>query len=168
MIALDCDEQNLLIINISGGGLLSTFDRAGLHGDYHMKKNEDRKIAEQTFLSDRGRITNKELAKRLGIHPATVARWKKLDEWDMKLVQSVTSPEGSAGLEEDFYKVDLRHIALLNERMDAYLQKKELLPSEILELAEAKYHLMNCMEIISDQMRYPVMDEFQEEEEDFD
>jgi hypothetical protein len=52
--------------------------------------------------------------------------------------------------------------------MDAYLQKKELLPSEILELAEAKYHLMNCMEIISDQMRYPVMDEFQEEEEDFD
>ena len=97
-----------------------------------------------------------------------MARWKKLDEWDLKLVQSVTSPEGSAGLEEDFFKVDLRHIALLNERIDAYLQKKELLPSEILELSEAKYHLMNCMEIISDQMRYPVMDEFQEEDQDFD
>jgi hypothetical protein len=133
-----------------------------------MKKNEDRKNAEQTFLNDRGRITNKELAKRLGVHPATVARWKKLDEWDLKLVQSVTSSEGSTGLEEDFFKVDLRHITLLNERIDGYLQKKELLPSEILELAEAKYHLMNCMEIISDQMRYPSVDEFQQEDENFD
>jgi len=133
-----------------------------------MKKNDDRKIAEQTFLSDRGRITNKELAERLGVHPATVARWKKLDEWDLKLVRSVTSPEGSEGLEEQIFGVDLRHIALLNERIGAYLQKKELLPSEILELAEAKYHLMNCMEIISDQIRYPIMDEFQEEDEDFD
>ncbi|MGB6068894.1 MAG: phage terminase small subunit-related protein [Desulfomonilaceae bacterium] len=133
-----------------------------------MKKNEDRKIAEETFLNDRGRITNKELAKRLGVHPATVARWKKIDEWDMKLVQSVTSPGDSAGLEEDFFKVDLRHIALLNERIDGYLQKKELLPSEILQLAEAKYHLVNCMEIISDQMRYPAMDQFQDEDEEFD
>ncbi len=133
-----------------------------------MKKNEDRKVAEQAFLSDRGRITNKELAKRLGVHPATVARWKKLDEWDMKLVQSVTSPEGSASLEEDLFRTDMRHITLLNERIDSYLKKKELLPSEILELAEAKYHLMNCMEIISDQMRYPVMDEFQEEDNNFD
>jgi hypothetical protein len=133
-----------------------------------MKKNEDRKVAEQAFLSDRGRITNKELAKRLGVHPATVARWKKLDEWDLKLVQSVTSPEGTVGLEEDFFKTDVRHITLLNERIDSYLKKKELLPSEILELAEAKYHLMNCMEIISDQMRYPVIDEFQEENDNFD
>ncbi len=133
-----------------------------------MKKNEDRKIAEETFLNDRGRITNKELAKRLGVHPATVARWKKIDEWDMKLVQSVTSPGDSTGLEEDFFKVDLRHIALLNERIDGYLQKKELLPSEILQLAEAKYHLVNCMEIISDQMRYPAMDQFQDEDEEFD
>jgi Phage terminase small subunit len=137
-------------------------------GDNPMKKNEDRKVAEQAFLSDRGRITNKELAKRLGVHPATVARWKKIDEWDLKLVQSVTSPEGAAGLEEDFFKTDVRHITLLNERIDSYLKKKELLPSEILELAEAKYHLMNCMEIISDQMRYPVMDEFQEEDDNFD
>ena len=90
---------------------MSTSHRSGLQEITYMKKNEDRKIAEQTFLSDRGRITNKELAKRLGVHPATVARWKKLDEWDLKLVQSVTSPEGSAGLEEDFFKVDLRHIS---------------------------------------------------------
>ncbi len=49
-----------------------------------MKKNQDRKNAEKTFLQDRGRITNKEMAKKLGVHPATIARWKKTDEWDVK------------------------------------------------------------------------------------
>jgi DNA-binding Lrp family transcriptional regulator len=131
-----------------------------------MKKNEDRKKAEKAFLGDRGRITNKELAKQLGVHPATVARWKKLDEWDLKLVQSVATPESPG--EEDFYAVDLRHIALLNERIDGYLRKQELLASEILELAEAKFHLMNCMEIIKDQMRFPLSEQFDDEERDFD
>src|SRR5208337_5506698 len=133
-----------------------------------MRKNEDRKVAEQTFLRDRGRISNKELAGRLGVHPATVARWKKLDEWDLKLLQSVGSSEDNLLGEEDFYDADLRHIALLNERIDAYLQKKELLPSEILELAEAKYHIMSCKEIIHDHMRYPAMDQYDQREQDFD
>lgn len=133
-----------------------------------MRKNDHRKTAEMAFLKDRGRITNKELAKQLGVHPATVARWKKLDEWDMKLVQSVTSSEESSAFESDFYKADLRHINALNESIDAYLRRKELLPSEILDLAQAKFHLMNCMEIINDQMRYPLVDDFHEEDENFD
>jgi hypothetical protein len=133
-----------------------------------MRKNEDRKVAEETFLGDRGRITNKELAGKLGVHPATVARWKKLDEWDLKLLQSVGSSEDNLPGEEDFYDADLRHIALLNERIDGYLQKKELLSSEILELAEAKYHIMNCKEIIHDRMRYPAIDQYDQREQDFD
>jgi hypothetical protein len=133
-----------------------------------MKKNEDRKVAEQTFLTDRGRITNKELAKKLDVHPATVARWKKLDEWDRKLVQSVATPEGALDTDYDTYQVDLRHIALLNDRIDAYLQKRELLPQEILELAQAKFHIMSCMEIMNDHMRYPVGEGFDEDERDFD
>jgi len=133
-----------------------------------MKKNEDRMLAEKAFLDDRGRITNKELAKRLGVHPATVARWKKLDEWDLKLVQSVTSPDDAAAIVDDMFKVDLRHIALLNERMDNYLHKKELLASEILELAQAKFHIISCMEIINDQMRYPGFHPIVDEETDFD
>lgn len=132
-----------------------------------MKKNEDRKLAEEIFLRERGRITNKELAAQLEVHPATVARWKKLDEWDLKLIQAVTSPEEPEFDEREFYETDLRHVRLLNERIDSYLRKRELLPSEIRELAEAKYHIMNCMEIIHDQMRYPLVDEFEENERDF-
>jgi hypothetical protein len=138
---------------------------ATLAGDNPMRKNEARKIAERAFLDDRGRITNKEIAQKLGIHPATVARWKKLDEWDVKLVQSLSKFSEGEPKSEDVYAVDLRHLSLLNERIDAYLRKKELLPSEILELAEAKYHIMSCMEMINEQMRYVFSDDFPEDEE---
>ena len=130
-----------------------------------MRKNEARKIAERAFLDDRGRVTNKEIAQKLGIHPATVARWKKLDEWDLKLVQSLSRSSEGQEKGEDFYAVDMRHLNLLNERMDSYLRKKELLPSEILELAEAKYHIMSCMEMINEQLRYSISEEFHEDEE---
>jgi hypothetical protein len=132
-----------------------------------MRKNEDRKLAEETFLRDRGRITNKDLAEALGVHPATVARWKKLDEWDLKLVQSVSDPEGSDDA-DDMYQLDLKHLGLLNERIEAYLGKEELLPSEILELAQAKFHIMQCMEIINDQLKYPLFQDFEEGQYDFD
>lgn len=121
-----------------------------------MKKNEDRKRAEEIFLAERGRITYKELSKQLRIHPATVARWRDEDDWDGKLDAVKTLPQEPEAAEEDSYDIDLRHIRLLNERIDLYLRKKELLASEIRELAEAKFHLMNCMEIVHDQTRYPL------------
>jgi hypothetical protein len=133
-----------------------------------MKKNEDRKIAEKTFLGDRGRITNKELAEKLGVHPATVARWKKIDEWDRKLVQSVTASQDTIHKEDDVFTTDLRHIAMLNERLENYLQKKELLPYEILELAEAKYRIMTCVEIIEDRIRFDSEDDLPDEDREFD
>ena len=129
-----------------------------------MRKNEDRKQAEQRFLRDRGRVTNKELAKALGVHPATVARWKKLDEWDVKLVQSISTPQEAVAGDDDFFEVDLRQLNQLNDRIDGHLQKKELLPAEILDLAQAKFHIMSCMEIIRDHMRYPPTDTWYEEE----
>ena len=126
-----------------------------------MKKNEDRKTAEQIFLDERGRITNKELAEQLVVHPATVARWRKLDEWDLKLVREVTEQSvASDQEEEDLYSDDLRQLRALNERIESYLRKQELLPDEILKLAQAKLHIMNCMEIINDQMRYPFEPEY--------
>lgn len=130
-----------------------------------MKKYEDRKEAEKIFLEERGRVTNKELAHRLKIHPATVARWRKVDEWDLKLVQAVATPSRPAAQEEDYYEADLRHLRMLNERIEAYLQKRELLPSEILELAEAKFQIMNCMELVFDQMRYPPPEQFSDSDD---
>lgn len=133
-----------------------------------MKKNEHRKMAEKAFLTDRGRITNKDLAERLGVHPATVARWKKIDEWDLKLVRSVTVADSDQEAGDDYFVADLRHIGLINERIEAYLKKKELLPSEILELAEAKFNLMSCMAMIDDRTRFPHTGDLESLEDDFD
>jgi hypothetical protein len=131
-----------------------------------MRKNNDRKQAEQAFLNERGRITNKELAEQLNVHPASVARWRRLDEWDAKLLQRLNEPEESEAGEDDPYSVDIRQLRSLNERIEAYLKKQELLPSEILQLAEAKFHIMNCMELIRNEMRYPLIDGFESDEEE--
>ena len=118
-----------------------------------MKKNQDRKNAERNFLKDRGRITNKEMAKKMGVHPATIARWKKADEWDLKLIQTISDENVVEAGEEDFFKVDLRHLNLLNERIEIHLQKKDLLSSEILDLSQAKLNIISCVEILNEQIK---------------
>lgn len=125
-----------------------------------MKKNQDRKVAETKFLEDKGRITNKEMARKLGVHPATVARWKKADEWDLKLMQTISQPEPRINNHQDVFDIDIEHIRMLNERIGSYLAKKDLLTSEILELSEAKLNLINCMEIINEHSRFLVDREF--------
>ncbi len=125
-----------------------------------MKKNQDRKVAETKFLEDKGRITNKEMAKTLGVHPATVARWKKADEWDIKLMQSLSQPEPRISHDQNVYRTDLDHIRLLNERIDSYLARRDLLSSEILELSQAKLNLINCLEIIGEHTGFSVDREF--------
>ncbi|MCL5123225.1 MAG: phage terminase small subunit-related protein [Deltaproteobacteria bacterium] len=119
-----------------------------------MKKNQDRKNAEKVFLKDSGRITNKEMAKKLGVHPATIARWKKVDEWDLKLIQNITDKNHSQPEEKDFLEIDMRHLNMLNDRIEAHLERKELLPSEILELSQAKLNIISCIEILNEQFRY--------------
>ena len=56
--------------------------------------------------------------------------------------------------EEDFFKIDIKHLNLLNERIEAHLQKKELLSSEILELSQAKLNIISCIEILNEQFKY--------------
>lgn len=131
-----------------------------------VKRDDDRKLSERLFLEHRGRITNKEIAKRIKAHPATIARWKKMDEWDLKLIRAFNEPEPEE--DEELYTRDSRQIDLLNERIDRYLERKELLPSEIRDLAEAKFHLMQCSEIINDQMRYSLFDHYYDEDRDPD
>jgi len=135
-----------------------------------MKKNQDRKNAEKTFLQDRGRITNKEMAKKLGVHPATIARWKKTDEWDVKLIQTISDiNDSNTTEEEDSFNTDMRHLNLLNERIEARLQKKELLSSEILELSQAKLNIISCIEILNDQLKYSDIRKIQlRENQEFD
>jgi len=93
------------------------------------------------------------MAKKMGVHPATIARWKKADEWDLKLIQTISDENVVEAGEEDFFKVDLRHLNLLNERIEVHLQKKDLLSSEILDLSQAKLNIISCVEILNEQIK---------------
>ena len=102
--------------------------------------------------------------------PATIARWKKTDEWDVKLIQTISDINDSDTTEEeDSFNTDMRHLNLLNERIEARLQKKELLSSEILELSQAKLNIISCIEILNDQLKYSDIRKIQlRENQEFD
>ena len=44
------------------------------------------------------------------------------------------------------------------KKIDAYLERRDLLPSEIRDLAEAKYNMINCFEVLHDRMHYEHME----------
>jgi transposase len=48
-------------------------------------RKEARTKAESIFLEVQGKISNVEIAKRVGAHPLTVGKWKRDDDWTGKL-----------------------------------------------------------------------------------
>ena len=48
-------------------------------------KRGTKERAERIFLDADGGITNVEIAKRLGVHPLTVGRWKRQEGWESNL-----------------------------------------------------------------------------------
>ncbi len=50
-------------------------------------KKEAREQAERIFVKSQGKLSNVEIAKKVGVNPLTVGRWKRGDEWATKLAQ---------------------------------------------------------------------------------
>lgn len=46
-----------------------------------VRKKAARDKAIKLYLDADGNITNKDLAKRVGVSPATISKWKQLDNW---------------------------------------------------------------------------------------
>lgn len=55
-------------------------------------QKEARTKAEKVFLEAKGKISNVEIAKRVGAHPITVGKWKKQDNWAGKLAAGQAKP----------------------------------------------------------------------------
>lgn len=55
-------------------------------------QKEARTKAERVFLEAKGKITNVEIAKKVGAHPITVGKWKKEDNWAGKLAAGQAKP----------------------------------------------------------------------------
>ncbi|MEW6140488.1 MAG: phage terminase small subunit-related protein [Thermodesulfobacteriota bacterium] len=51
-------------------------------------KREARKEAESIFLASEGKISNTEIAKKVGANAITVGKWKRKDDWESKLASA--------------------------------------------------------------------------------
>jgi uncharacterized protein YjcR len=112
-----------------------------------MLKNEARKLALQTYLEEVGLIANNELAKRLSVHAATIARWKRTDNWQEELEQFRQNNERPT---EDL-NTDITDFKEISRRLSALAKDTDLNASSIYYLAKAKCWMMKCRELILDE-----------------
>jgi uncharacterized protein YjcR len=104
------------------------------------------------YMEAAGNITNKDLAKRVGVSPATISKWKLVDNWIDKLTPEEEVMEAPVEVKEA-RDLDIGELASpeqiieLNRRIDSLLKRDYLSASEIADLAEAKSDLLDAVEI---------------------
>ena len=97
-----------------------------------------------------GNITNRDLAKRVGVTPATISKWKQTDGWIDQLAP--WEAEVTAELREEA-ELDIGELASpeqiiqINQRIDSLLKRDYLTASEVADLAEAKSALLEAVDI---------------------
>lgn len=150
---------------------LKTVKRAGSKPPSGVvRKKEAQERAFEMYMDAGGNITNKDLAKKVGVTPATVAIWKRLDSWIEQIKEQPLEPEAelapepepasvdesenavSQALEEqpDLDMGDLaapEQIIQINQKIGALLQRDYLSAEEVAHLAEAKSDCLEALEI---------------------
>lgn len=115
-----------------------------------VRKKEARDLAEQIYLDSLGTITNKELADKVGVSPATVSKWKEQHQWTESLKTVAVEAESEIALEGDLDVGELtspEHIIQINQKIDNLLQRDYLTAAELADLAQAKGDLLQAVEI---------------------
>jgi len=117
-----------------------------------IRKKAARDKAFSLYIEAGGNITNKELAMRVGVSPATISKWKDLDGWINKIEMPPEEREKEAETvpEPDLDMGELaapEQIIQINRKIDAILQREHLSAGEIADLADAKSDLLEALEI---------------------
>ncbi len=114
-----------------------------------VRKKAARDKALQIYLEAEGNITNKELAKRIDVSPATVSKWKEQDGWDDHLMIAKATEIKINPREE--HEIDIaemvspEQIVEINRRIENLLARDYLTASEIADLATAKSDLLEAV-----------------------
>ncbi len=115
-----------------------------------IRKKAARDKAVKLYMEVAGNITNKELAKKVGVSSATISKWKQTDGWINQLTYS--EAEARAELKEEA-ELDIGELASpgqiiqINQRIDSLLKRDYLTASEVADLAEAKSALLEAVDI---------------------
>ena len=102
------------------------------------------------YMSAGGNITNKELAWRVGVSPATISKWKDLDGWKRKVAEKQKKVPVVEKVEPELDMGELaspEQIVRINQRIDGLLRRDHLTAGEVAELAAAKRDMMDAVEI---------------------
>src|SRR5208283_3403726 len=94
-----------------------------------VRKKAARDKAVKLYMEVGGNVTNKELAKKVGVSAATISKWKLADGWIDQLTSSAA--EACAGLREgaelDIGElVSQEQIIQINQRIDSLLKRDYL------------------------------------------
>jgi transposase len=114
-----------------------------------IRKKVARDKALQIYLEADGAITNKELATRVDVSPATISKWKAQDGWDDQLLLERASEIRISPKEEQ--EIDIaelvspEQIVEINRRIENLLARDYLTSSEIADLATAKSDLLEAV-----------------------
>ncbi len=115
-----------------------------------VRKKAARDKAVKLYMEVVGNITNKDLASKVGVSPATISKWKQADGWIDQLIPS--EAEAPAEFEEEA-ELDIGELASpeqiiqINQRIDSLLKRDYLTASEVADLAEAKSALLEAVDI---------------------
>lgn len=118
-----------------------------------VRKKAARDKAVQFYMDAGGNITNKELAMRVGVSPATISKWKELDGWIDQIKAEPVEPEPAPAAPVEEPDLDMGDLAApeqiihINQKINALLQREHLTAEEIGHLADAKSDLLEALEI---------------------
>lgn len=114
-----------------------------------VRKKAARDKALNIYIEAEGNITNKELAKRTGVSPATISKWKEQDKWDDQLtpaqefdIKAVLGDEQQIDIGE---LVSPEQIVEINKKIENLLARDYLTAGEIADLAAAKSDLLEAV-----------------------
>ncbi len=114
-----------------------------------VRKKAARDKAIKIYLEADGNVTNKELAKRVGVSAATVSKWKEQDNWDDRLSSAKEFNIKSGCPDEE--PIDIGElvspgqIVEINRRIQNLLARDYLTAGEIADLATAKSDLLEAV-----------------------
>lgn len=118
-----------------------------------VRKKGARDQAVALYLEAGGNVTNKDLALKVGVSPATISKWKEMDRWIEQIRLQPEEPEVAPVEEPEEPDLDMGELAApeqiiqINRKIDQLLQREHLTAGEIADLADAKCDLLEGLEI---------------------
>jgi uncharacterized protein YjcR len=118
-----------------------------------VRKKAARDKALKQYLDAGGNITNKDLARKVGVSPATISRWKEQDGWLTQIAAPVEALEAEPEVKErETPDLDIGELASpeqileINRRIDELLKRDYLTSGELADVAEAKSDLLEAVQ----------------------